>query len=154
MIDKINLFQNLDRAVIQDIILCLNRKVYVPGQYVVRKDEIGEEMYIISYGRVTVVLPQVKISLGTGDYIGEQALLTSGKRNADVICASHCELLVWKKPVFIKLCKKYPELPMHILQRSAQYRTSDGSQKEHMEVIVRRSVVSSNHQEGDFPPIN
>ena len=94
------MFKDLQPMITHDIVLCLERHIYIPGEYIVKKGEVGEEMFIISYGRVMVDLGATLIYLGQGDYIGEQALLTSGNRNADVICDSHCELLVWRKQSF------------------------------------------------------
>ena len=104
-VSKLDMFKDLQTSVTHDIVLCLERHIYIPGEKVVSKGEIGEEMFIISYGRLHVDLGATMIYLGQGDYLGEQALLTSGKRNADVVCDSHCELLVWRAQSFRVLCR-------------------------------------------------
>ena len=113
--------------------------IYVPGEYLIIKGEIGTEMYIISYGRIRVELGQHCIYLGEGDYLGEQALLTSAKRNASAFCESHCELLVLRRTLFIELSQFYPQLPMHILQRSPQFQNSTENIRESLKISVRQS---------------
>ena len=139
IIEKIPLFDDLPKVVLDDLVLTLERRIYVPGEYLIIKGEIGREMYIISYGRIRVELGQHCIYLGEGDYLGEQALLTSAKRNASAFCESHCELLVLRRSLFIELCSYYEDLPLHILQRSPQYMNS----KEKARLALKENVCQS-----------
>ncbi len=40
---------------IREICLCLKHEIYLPNSYVINKDEIGEEMYFIDEGKVSVL---------------------------------------------------------------------------------------------------
>ena len=70
------------------------------------------------------------------DYLGEQALLTSAKRNASAFSESHCELLVLRRTLFIELCTYYTDLPIHVLKRSPMYCNSKPKAQLVMEMNV------------------
>uniref|UniRef100_A0A672SNV4 Cyclic nucleotide gated channel subunit beta 1b n=1 Tax=Sinocyclocheilus grahami TaxID=75366 RepID=A0A672SNV4_SINGR len=55
IISKVPLFQGCDRQMIFDMLKSLRSVVYLPGDYVCKKDEVGCEMYIIKAGEVQVV---------------------------------------------------------------------------------------------------
>ena len=144
IIEKIPLFDDLPKVVLDDLVLTLERRIYVPGEFLIIKGEIGREMYIISYGRIRVELGQHQsIFLGEGDYLGEQAVLTSAKRNASAFCESHCELLVLRRSLFHELSSYHNFLPMHVLQRSPQYKTStDNARKLLEENVLKRFNIA------------
>ena len=146
IIEKIPLFDDLPKVVLEDLVLTLERRIYVPGEFLIVKGEIGREMYIISYGRIRVELGQHQsIFLGEGDYLGEQAVLTSAKRNASAFCESHCELLVLRRSLFHELSSYHNFLPMHVLQRSPQYKNSTDNVRKSLEenVLKRFSIPPS-----------
>ena len=40
---------------IKDMALCLDQKLYLPGDYIIRKDDLGEEMYFVAEGTVFII---------------------------------------------------------------------------------------------------
>uniref|UniRef100_A0A1A8Q797 Cyclic nucleotide gated channel beta 3 n=1 Tax=Nothobranchius pienaari TaxID=704102 RepID=A0A1A8Q797_9TELE len=52
---KIALFQGCDQQMLVDMLLRLKSIIYLPGDFVVKKGDIGKEMYIIKSGAVQVV---------------------------------------------------------------------------------------------------
>ncbi len=71
----------------------IDRLTYEPGQPIVRQGAEAEYFYIITKGRVEVIIDQpgggelIAEVLGEGQYFGEQALLGGGVRNATVRAA-------------------------------------------------------------------
>jgi len=89
---------------------------FTPEQYLMRRGEMGDIMYVLTEGQVRVVIPDDSggdpstLLLGTGDIVGEMALLTDGKRRADVIaCTDVSALAMHKKHVF-RLLYRHPPL--------------------------------------------
>ncbi|KAM4544072.1 cyclic nucleotide-gated channel beta-3-like [Fundulus diaphanus] len=52
---KIELFKGCDQQMLVDMLLRLKSIIYLPGDFVVKKGDIGKEMYIIKSGAVQVV---------------------------------------------------------------------------------------------------
>ena len=101
-LSKVKLFQDCDTGLLKELVLKLRPMIFLPGDYICRKDDIGKEMYIVQSGYVTVLTPSqpatsssssssarmIMATLGEGSVFGEIALLgISGmsRRTADVV---------------------------------------------------------------------
>ena len=76
----------------QELVVKLRPIIYLPGDYICRKDDIGREMYIVQSGFVQVLGGQdgrtCLVTLSEGSVVGEIALLGVGgmnRRTADVV---------------------------------------------------------------------
>ena len=120
LIDKVPLFHNADPEFVRAIISNLRPQVYLPDTWVIRKGEIGREMYILGKGKVEVVgeeddwgnrpvfatlkfvcvLCVCRMPLksahqcqcSSGSFFGEIALLMNQPRNASIRTVEFCEL--------------------------------------------------------------
>ncbi len=54
-LSRVQLFKDCDRTVLRDLVLKLKPVLFLPGDYICRKGEIGKEMYIVSKGQVYVM---------------------------------------------------------------------------------------------------
>jgi len=61
-LSKVELFRNIDRSVLRDIVLKLKPMLYLPGDYVCRKGDVGHEMYIVSKGCIHVLGAEGQVS--------------------------------------------------------------------------------------------
>lgn len=86
LIRKLPIFDNIDPACLQMVTAKL-KAVRVPqGQYVCRSGDVGDSMYFINSGTVSVVVHGNEVSRqGTGEFFGEIALTVSKQRTADVM---------------------------------------------------------------------
>lgn len=112
MIEKVPLFRGADDSMIRDIILNLEPVVFTPGDYVVRKGEIGFDMYFISRGSVDVVSEDEEIvyaTLSAGQFFGEIALLLSSPRTATIKTREFCDLYRLNKETFERVLERYPD---------------------------------------------
>ncbi len=89
---------------------------YEPGDLIIRKGEIGREMYIIRSGEVEVVRDAaggnegVVAKLGRGEVFGEKALLDDAPRNASVCATSPVDVLVISREDFMAMVCQFPVL--------------------------------------------
>lgn len=72
---------------IKELCCALQNTIYMPGDYIIIKDQIGEEMYFIIEGTVQVIAGDkttVITTLTKGSYFGEIAIFMRIKRIAYV----------------------------------------------------------------------
>ncbi|XP_052031734.1 cyclic nucleotide-gated cation channel beta-3 [Apodemus sylvaticus] len=115
IIDKVELFKGCDTQMIYDLLLRLKSTIYLPGDFVCKKGEIGKEMYIIKHGEVQVLGGpdgvQVLVTLKAGAVFGEISLLAKGggnRRTADVVAHGFANLLTLDKKTLQEILLHYP----------------------------------------------
>uniref|UniRef100_A0A8C9RKE9 Cyclic nucleotide gated channel subunit beta 3 n=1 Tax=Scleropages formosus TaxID=113540 RepID=A0A8C9RKE9_SCLFO len=125
---KIDLFKGCDNQMLVDMLLRLKSIVYLPGDFVCKKGDIGKEMYIIKAGEVQVVGgPDNKIvfvTLKAGCVFGEISLLQSSanggnRRTANVAAHGFANLFVLDKKDLNDILVHYPE-SQKVLARKAR----------------------------------
>ena len=96
---------------LHNLAMMLKPVVYSPGDYILRKGEVGKEMYFICRGQVEVLDGNGKglATLGEGDYFGEMSLLLSQVRNASIRATAPCDLFVLEKGDFDRVLKDHPD---------------------------------------------
>uniref|UniRef100_A0A8C4F2L3 Cyclic nucleotide gated channel subunit beta 1b n=1 Tax=Dicentrarchus labrax TaxID=13489 RepID=A0A8C4F2L3_DICLA len=116
IVSKVPLFQGCDRQMIFDMLKSLRSVVYLPGDYVCKKGEVGREMYIIKAGEVQVVGGPdgrtVFVTLRAGSVFGEISLLAVGggnRRTANVIAHGFANLFILDKKDLNEILVHYPE---------------------------------------------
>ncbi|XP_075432653.1 cyclic nucleotide-gated channel beta-1 [Ascaphus truei] len=126
IVSKVVLFQGCDRQMIYDMLKRLRSVVYLPGDYVCKKGEIGREMYIIKAGEVQVLGgPEgqtVLVSLKAGCVFGEISLLALGggnRRTANVVAHGFTNLFILDKKDLSEILLHYPE-SQKVLRRKAK----------------------------------
>ena len=90
--------------------------IFLPGDYICRKDEIEREIYIIQSGLVVVLGGNngktVLITVGKGSTFGEIALLGvagMSRRTADVVSKGFSNLFTLRKEDLETALQHYPE---------------------------------------------
>uniref|UniRef100_A0A3Q2FRR9 Cyclic nucleotide-gated cation channel beta-1-like n=1 Tax=Cyprinodon variegatus TaxID=28743 RepID=A0A3Q2FRR9_CYPVA len=116
IVSKVPLFQGCDRQMIFDMLKSLRSVVYLPGDYVCKKQgEVGREMYIIKAGEVQVVggpdERTVFATLRAGSVFGEILLAVGGvnRRTANVISHGFANLFILDKKDLNEILVHYPE---------------------------------------------
>ncbi|KAI5617275.1 cyclic nucleotide-gated cation channel beta-1 isoform X10, partial [Silurus asotus] len=151
IVSKVPLFEGCDRQMIYDMLKRLRSVVYLPGDYVCKKDEVGREMYIIKSGAVQVVGgPDGKtifVTLKAGSVFGEISLLAVGggnRRTANVISHGFANLFILDKKGLNEILVHYPE-SQKLLRRKAKKMLADKNpgkkkeeEKEPVQVIPKR----------------
>ena len=76
-------------------------------------------MFFISSGAVEVQLPTERVRLGSGEFVGEMALLSHRPRQADVVSLGYGTVLVLAAADFEHFLSKYPDAKAEIEQTAA-----------------------------------
>ncbi|XP_068459338.1 cyclic nucleotide-gated channel beta-3-like [Clinocottus analis] len=141
IVSKVPLFQGCDRQMIFDMLKSLRSVVYLPGDYVCKKGEVGREMYIIKAGEVQVVGGPdgrtVFVTLRAGSVFGEISLLAVGggnRRTANVIAHGFANLFILDKKDLNEILVHYPE-SKKLLRKKARKMLTKGKKPEPKEEV-------------------
>ncbi|XP_042267443.1 cyclic nucleotide-gated cation channel beta-1-like [Thunnus maccoyii] len=150
IVSKVALFQGCDRQMVFDMLTRLKSVVYLPGDFVCKKGEIGREMYIIKQGEVQVVggpdLQTVFVTIRAGSVFGEISLLAGGggnRRTANVKAHGFANLFILDKKDLAEILVHYPESQKLLRKKAKMMVTKDKKPdekegKEAVEVIPPR----------------
>jgi len=102
LLARVEMFRDLPADRLRRIAGLLRPRFLVPDEKVVTKGDEGDSMYFIASGALEVKLT-TPVSLGSGKFFGEIALLTKRPRTADVVTMSYCRLLELRADDFEQL---------------------------------------------------
>nr|ANV21132.1 cGMP-gated cation channel beta-Y [Geotria australis] len=135
IITNVQLFKGCDKQLLQDMLVRLKSVVYLPGDYVCKKGEIGKEMYIIKSGEVQVLGGPngmtVLVTLKAGAVFGEISLLSVGggnRRTANVVAHGFANLFILNKQDLNEILIHYPE-SQRLLRKKAKKLMSSNKEK-------------------------
>lgn len=100
----------------------LKRRSYEPGELIVRKGELADEIYLLMSGEVSVRvdLPNGQIkrlsTLSPGMAFGEIAVINRSERSADVHADKHVECYLLSTTAFNELGETNPMIKLTLLQ--------------------------------------
>jgi CRP-like cAMP-binding protein len=118
-----------DMSFMSGLSVLFEPELYIAGEYIVRVGDIGNEMFIVTTGRVTVLLFQdigegrtdefglkikKKISLEAPVHVGETAFFSRTVRTSSVLCTSVVHALKLQRSKFNRLCRTFPSLGKQI----------------------------------------
>uniref|UniRef100_H3CF89 Cyclic nucleotide gated channel subunit beta 1a n=1 Tax=Tetraodon nigroviridis TaxID=99883 RepID=H3CF89_TETNG len=132
IVSRVALFQGCDRQMVFDMLTRLKSVVYLPGDFVCKKGEIGREMYIIKQGEVQVVggpdLQTVFVTIRAGSVFGEISLLAGGggnRRTANVKAHGFANLFILDKKDLAEILVHYPESQKLLRKKAKMMLTKD-----------------------------
>ena len=110
MLKQSPLFQSSDPVFLEQVIMALKPKQVEAGELLIKKGEIGREMYLIEQGEVEVLddAGNVLKVLTDGDVFGEVGVLTSTPRNATVRAKIPTDLYFLEKSAFSRILRDNP----------------------------------------------
>ncbi len=126
------LFTDLTEDDLKDIEEIVKRKKFNKNEIILFQFDPGDSLYIISKGKVKVVLfskdgKEVLLSnLGPGEFFGEMSLLDGLPRSASVVALEDSEVLILNRKDFLELIRSHPEIALRILTvMSRRLRSAD-----------------------------
>lgn len=125
---RVKLFENCGEYILRVAAMSLKQRIYNPGDYIVLKNEIGMEMYIIQDGIVEVLDFQgdeeiVYATLTAGQYFGELALLSmnvGSRRTAYVRSVGYAEVFVMHKSDLQSILASDSSLRINLANRASK----------------------------------
>jgi small-conductance mechanosensitive channel/CRP-like cAMP-binding protein len=103
---KVDFLRVLPEGARHALALRVNTRLYGSGEIIIRQGDVGDELFIVLSGQVSVVLDRGNgveaevAALGPGKFFGEMSLLTGAPRRATVRAVRECEVLVVGKAAF------------------------------------------------------
>jgi CRP/FNR family transcriptional regulator, cyclic AMP receptor protein len=92
-----------------------DRASVTAGTVVARQGEVGREAFLVVDGEVDIVRDGVPIArLGTGEVVGELALLGDWERTADIVAVTDVEVVVFDVRSFRSALEASPGLRRHV----------------------------------------
>ncbi len=117
----IPLFASLEEPVLEEIAGLLIDRKFPKDAIVFEEGSAGDYMYLIREGQVKVTKmsedgrEKILEMLGTGDFVGEMALLDREPRSASVKTTLPCVLLALSRQDFLALLRENPGISMGII---------------------------------------
>lgn len=113
----------------------IERRIFAPGETIIRAGDSGSSMFVVHDGRVDVKIndrgePRTVSVLKEGDFFGEMALLTGEPRTANVIAAAETEVLEIGYEAMKHLFDTNPDLVESLSQVIAERRAGLVAQTE------------------------
>ncbi len=118
VLSKVALFKDGDPLFLSQVIMSLRSKMVAAGDLVIRKNELGRELYLLARGEVEVLDDAGKVIkvLKDGDIFGEIGVLMSTPRTANVRAKTGCDLFVLDKADFSRILRDYPHFASNVLK--------------------------------------
>ena len=115
-----DLFNDLKVSELAAVASVCDEEVVEAGETIITEGEVGETMYLIIEGLVSVHKNtddgcEVELAdMGPGDYFGEMALFDDQRRSATVIAKERTRLLVLHKREFAETVREYPQVALQM----------------------------------------
>lgn len=112
ILQNVELFDGLERAEFEQLAgICTERRLK-KGEQLTLQGDPGDELYIVTQGFLEVIIgaaaasqPRVVVNLGTGQIVGEMALIDQGPRSATVRAIDEPTIVqVIQREDFDRLC--------------------------------------------------
>ncbi|KAJ3049937.1 Kinesin-like protein kif27 [Rhizophlyctis rosea] len=140
LVSSLPLFKGCDPAFLYSITRAVKPLTLMGGWYVFRKDDEANEMYFIREGVVEVCSADgnvVFVTLKSGGFFGEIALLENCRRTASVRAAIDTDLCFLSRTDFTEILDSYPLARQTIMQTVEERRAADRKRAEEAEEVKR-----------------
>jgi CRP/FNR family transcriptional regulator len=154
------LFSGLDEEALDALGGAATLRHLKAGERLMRQGERGNEFYVILSGQLKLTNradgdsdPYTLGVLGSGDYLGEMALLDDLPRSATAEAVAACELLVLDRDSFRRLVREHSDLSLGLLKgmaRRLRQTSEDAAAIAHLDAYQRlvRKLVMRAEQDG------
>lgn len=117
LIKSVSLFSGMGRRELEQVAQLLDEVEVPAGKVLMRQGEVGNDMFVIARGRVSVERNGTLIAeRGPGTAMGEMSLLSEGPRNATVTAMEPSTLLYAAHREFHSLMDQHPSVRVCILE--------------------------------------
>jgi small-conductance mechanosensitive channel/CRP-like cAMP-binding protein len=110
-LSRVDMFASLNEEQRRELAAVTVTKIYGNGEAIVRQGDAGDSMFVVTSGKVAVVIAPDRREVATiepGGYFGEMSLLTGDPRTATVVARGETVLLEITAEQFRKLGEENP----------------------------------------------
>ncbi|EMJ91917.1 transporter, cation channel family protein [Leptospira alstonii serovar Pingchang str. 80-412] len=111
LLEKVPFLKGAEAALVTTLVFSLKHHIFLPGDILFRKGDIGDNLYILTEGSVEILSKndsEVIAVLSEGKFFGELALVTEERRSATVRSVGISELYTLSKEDFFNVLNLYP----------------------------------------------
>jgi Ca2+/Na+ antiporter len=146
-LSEIPLLRALPPEEVLELVNCVEQLDLPAGHRLINKGDVGDALYLIEQGDARIERDTGTIRVGAGTVVGETALLTGERRNANVIAET--PLTVWRigRDNFVGLVEKSPNLRQALHELVASRRAGEkveAPSKEYWLATAKRAVEARN----------
>lgn len=118
VVSHISIFSEIDDLLLGQICLSLRSRIFLPGDMILHKGDVGKELFIITKGVVEVLrddlpleqrLNATSIFLKSGSFFGEIALIMETRRTCSVQAKTVCEVNTLDQHTFDTILRENPD---------------------------------------------
>ncbi|KAI9224974.1 hypothetical protein BC828DRAFT_216848 [Blastocladiella britannica] len=116
---------------------------FAPGEAIIRKDDVGAEMYIVRKGQAQVVSDdqtRVWADIKVGGFFGELSIFNPIKRTATVVASTRCHLLALSRTALVEAQAAFP-VECEVIRAAAEAKLTQLTQW-HNELRVNPHMTS------------
>ena len=114
LLSRIPLFSQLNAKSIAELMNFLQAHSYPPHWEVIRAEDLGESMYFIASGEVLIERSESSVTLHSGDFFGEIAMIDQVPYEFTYSTLAHTKILELSRDDYMRLCRAQPEICDHI----------------------------------------
>ena len=122
ILERVPFFRGASEPFLRELAQHLRPAVFVPGELVLRRGDVGHRMYFIQRGEVEVLAADDRTRVATladGDFFGELALLTRQPRSASVRALDYCDLYTLDREHFEEVLALFPDFAAEVRRTAA-----------------------------------
>lgn len=119
LVKEIDIFSDLSVSELAAVASVTEAVSHPSNQVVIQEGDMGETMFLIVKGRVTVIKHlgaenELELDqIDSGDYFGEMALFEDRQRSASIRTLTESEFLVLHKAEFNEIVHEFPEIALN-----------------------------------------
>lgn len=142
LLEKVPFLKGAETTLVTTLVFSLKHHIFLPGDIIFQKGDIGHNLYILSEGKVEILSKndaEVIATLSEGQFFGELALVTEEPRSATVRSVGISELYTLSKEDFLKALNLYPGFrdAMHASLKKLQIQIGSKKPKKHSKKLSK-----------------
>jgi CRP-like cAMP-binding protein len=120
LLKGIEIFESLSVSELAAIASVVEEIDCTPGEVIIQEGTVGDTMYLVVKGEVSVIkdlgeINEIEIDrIKAGDYFGEMALFEDAVRSVSIRIEETCRFMVLHKQEFKELVREYPQIALEI----------------------------------------
>jgi len=116
----IDIFESLSVSELAATVSFVEEIDCTPGEIIIQEGTVGDTMYLVIKGEVSVIkdlgeINEIEIDrINAGDYFGEMALFEDAVRSVSIRIEEPSRFMVLHKQEFKELVREYPQIALEI----------------------------------------